>query len=300
VSAHARPLADDLVRLTLERPLPLRVGDRALLRDPGSRRLWGVRVLDPAPPSLRRRGAAAARAAELAPLTGEPDLASEVARRGVVHASLLRRIGVRPAGGGLPPGVVAAGSWLLSAARAELAAREVAEAVAAHDRDHPLDPGLPLGVLAERTGLPTSDLVAAVVPAPLRATGGVVTAPGESVLPPDVERAVLGVERDLAAAPFAAPTADRLAELGLDARRAAAAARAGRLLRVAPGIVLLPDAAEVAADRLAGLPQPFTTSEARQRLGTSRRVVLPLLDHLDRRGLTTRLPDDRRRVRPRG
>ena len=45
------------------------------------------------------------------------------------------------------------------------------------------------------------------------------------------------------------------------------------------------------------LPQPFSTSEARQALGTSRRVALPLLDHLDRAGLTVRLPDDRRRVR---
>ena len=44
------------------------------------------------------------------------------------------------------------------------------------------------------------------------------------------------------------------------------------------------------------LPQPFTTSEARVRLGTSRRVVLPLLEHLDRAGLTRRLPDDRRAV----
>ena len=47
---------------------------------------------------------------------------------------------------------------------------------------------------------------------------------------------------DLAEAPFAAPTADRLRELGLDTRRIAAAAKADRLLRLAPGIVLLPGA----------------------------------------------------------
>jgi selenocysteine-specific elongation factor len=49
--------------------------------------------------------------------------------------------------------------------------------------------------------------------------------------------------------------------------------------------------------RLSSLAQPFTTSEARQALQTSRRVVLPLLAHLDRTGRTVRLPDDRRRVR---
>jgi selenocysteine-specific elongation factor len=60
--------------------------------------------------------------------------------------------------------------------------------------------------------------------------------------------------------------------------------------------VLLPGADRLAAAWLAELPQPFTTSEARKRLGTSRRVVLPLLGHLDRLGLTRRLPDDRREV----
>ena len=48
---------------------------------------------------------------------------------------------------------------------------------------------------------------------------------------------------------------------------------------------------------LAGLPQPFTLSEARRALGTTRRVAVPLLELLDRRGLTERLPDDRRRLR---
>jgi selenocysteine-specific elongation factor len=47
---------------------------------------------------------------------------------------------------------------------------------------------------------------------------------------------------------------------------------------------------------LATLPQPFTLSEARQALRTSRRVAVPLLELLDRRRLTRRLPDDRRTV----
>ncbi|HET6938155.1 MAG TPA: SelB C-terminal domain-containing protein, partial [Nocardioides sp.] len=42
---------------------------------------------------------------------------------------------------------------------------------------------------------------------------------------------------------------------------------------------------------------PFTTSAARQALGTSRRVALPLLAHLDRTGRTVRLADDTRRLR---
>jgi len=293
-AVHVRPLGGDAVRLVLESPLPLRVGDRALLRDPGSRRVWGVRVLDPLPPALRRRGAAARRAKELAGAPDEPDVASEVERRGVVEVGTLRRLGV-PASP-LPTSVIAAGSWLMSADRAERVADQVPDVVGAHDRAHPLDPGLPLAVVAERVGLPSPELAAAVVRPPLRVVGGRVMAGSGTGLPPDLERAVTRLAADLAGSPFAAPTADRLRELGLDTRRIAAAAKADRLLRLAPGIVLLPGAVEEAVARLRELPQPFTTSEARVRLDTSRRVVLPLLEHLDRAGLTRRLPDDRREV----
>src|SRR5699024_10644159 len=46
--------------------LPWRVGDRAILRDPGSRRIWSVRVVDVDPLPLRRRGAPRRRAEALA------------------------------------------------------------------------------------------------------------------------------------------------------------------------------------------------------------------------------------------
>jgi selenocysteine-specific elongation factor len=298
VGTHCRPLGDDLVRLTLDRQLPLRIGDRALLRDPGDRRIWGLRVLDPAPPRLGRRGAAARRAAALAGHSGEPDLVAEVSRRELVETDLLRRLGVPPAGSAAESakGIVAAAGWLMSAERADSAAAAVADAVHEHDRADPLHPGLSLVALTDRVGLPSPELVDAVVRPPLRVVNGVVVGERRAELPPEVEKALASLAEDLAEAPFAAPPADRLRELGLDARTVAAAVKAGRLLRPAPGIVLLPGADRQAATWLAELPQPFTASQARERLGTSRRVVLPLLDHLDRSGLTRRLPDDRREV----
>ena len=297
VATHCRPLADDLVRVRLERPLPLRVGDRALLRDPGSRGVWGVTVLDPMPPPLRRRGAAADRAKALASVeTG--DLAEEVSRRGLVRVDDLRRIGVPVDDHGVAA-FVSADGWLLSDERAAAAATSAEAVVTEHDRSTPLAPGLPLSVLAERLGLPSPELARAVVRPPLRVESGRVTSLRTVVLPPALQRAVEAVTEDLEQDPFAAPTADRLREIGLDNKGAAAAAKAGLLLRPAPGIVLLPGADRLAAAWLAELPQPFSTSEARQRLGTSRRVVLPLLEHLDRAGLTRRLPDDRREIVPR-
>ncbi len=297
VGTHARPLGEGLVRLTLDRPLPLRIGDRALLRDPGSRTVWGLTVLDPAPAPLeRRRGAAARRAVELAGHSEIPDLAAEVRRRGLVRADLLRRIGVPGVDAPGRPGVIAAGGWLMSGERAEATAADLERLVRAHDAADPLHPGVGVPEVAERLALPTPELVGPLVGAPLRVEGGRVTSVATAAVPEPLAQAVEKLHQDLADAPWSAPTADRLAELGLDTRAVAALAKAGLLLRVAPGIVLLPGADDLARDALAGLPQPFTASEARQRLGTSRRVVLPLLDHLDRTGRTRRLPDDRREV----
>jgi selenocysteine-specific elongation factor len=112
-----------------------------------------------------------------------------------------------------------------------------------------------------------------------------------------VTDAVQAVLADLADAPFSAPDAERMRELGLDARAAAAAERAGLLLRLPGNVLLAPDAADRAARILGGLPQPFTAAEARKALQTSRRVVIPLLEWLDQKGITKRLPDDRRIMR---
>ena len=62
-------------------------------------------------------------------------------------------------------------------------------------------------------------------------------------------------------------------------------------------MLLAPTAPAHAMRILAGLTQPFTTSEARQALQTTRRVVIPLLEQLDERGWTERIDGGHRRVR---
>ena len=292
-SVRARPLAEGYARLTVEHPLPLRLGDRAILRDPGNRTIWGVTVLDPAPPSLSRRGAARARAAALTAY--DPTLPGQLANRGLVRRSLLRRLGAVDSSPQLPDGAVEAGDWLLSPERAAQLRERLVEAV---DRlATPLQPGVTEAALAHELDLPDTGLVTALVRPPLRVDGGRVLRGAAADLPPPLAASVAALRAELGSAPFAAPDAGRLAAPGLDARALAALHRSGHLLRVADGVVLLPGADDAAVEVLASLPQPFTTSEARQALATSRRVALPLLTHLDRTGRTLRLPDDRRQLR---
>ena len=96
--------------------------------------------------------------------------------------------------------------------------------------------------------------------------------------------------------PFVAADRGELADLGLGTAELAAAERLGRVMRLPDEVVLLPDAPARAMRVLAGLEQPFTLSQARQALGTTRRVAVPLLEHLDARGWTRRVDGTLREV----
>ena len=296
---RVRPLGTDTVRLRLGRPLPLRIGDRAVLRDPGRRVVAaGLVVLDVRPPELRRRGAAAARTAALAEMTGRPHASGELARRGLVRRLDLRAMGV-PAAALEALGPATAG-WLVAPEVAVERAAALADALAAHDAADPVDPGLPVEAARRAAGLPDTRLIEPVLRLAERTDlvvrDGRVSAVARKGTPAALQAALGSLRADLDAAPFAAPDADRLAELGLGPRQLAALVRTGELLRVADGVVLLPGADEKALAVLAGLGPEFTLSEARQALGTSRRVAVPLLELLARTGRTARTPSGGHRI----
>jgi selenocysteine-specific elongation factor len=283
VPARLRMLSDDIARVTLTAPLPLRIGDRGLLRGGDIVR---VDVMDVRPPSLNRRGEAAARAAELA--AGTPTAAGLLRRHGVLRRAELAAMG-RPA-----TAEPVAGDWVADPGHWETLGKRLGRLVAEHAKRNPLSPGMPVDAVRAALDLPARSLVEALVRPPLRISEGRVLAPRSASLPRHVLAAVKQVRAELAAAPYRAPAAERLRELGLTDAALAAAARAGLLLRIAEFVVLGPDADAKAGAVLATLPQPFTVSQARIALDTTRRVAVPLLEHLDARGVTRRIDSDRR------
>ncbi|MGY2066138.1 selenocysteine-specific translation elongation factor [Blastococcus sp. SYSU DS0619] len=292
VGARLRPLDGAAVRLRLDRPLPLRIGDRLLLRDPGARRVLGADVRDVDPPELRRRGAARQRAAELsAQPDGTAGAAADLTRRRIVRAEDFAAMGWP-----VPAGATRHGPWLLAAGLADELAARVPDVVGRYRRLRPLEPGPPAEVVRRALDLPDAELVPALVRAPLVLRAGRVV-DGAAELPPEVQRAVDGIRARLAGDPFAAPEAPELVTAGLGVRELAAAVRSGQLVRVGEGVYLAPGIAGTARARLADLPQPFTLSQARQAWGTSRRVAVPLMEWLDGQGVTQRLPDNTRRLR---
>jgi selenocysteine-specific elongation factor len=299
---QVRSLGADVLRLRVPRRLPLLVGDRLLLREPSRHDLLvGATVLDPAPPPLDRRGAAADRAADLARADGTPHPEDEVRRRGVVDVRLLEQIGVavdQPVAGA----VLSHGRLVADDRWRDLGDRLVA-AVDDHASTDPLSGGLPVEAARARLDLPDAGLVLDLAAERgLSSTHGRLRAPAPEpaspldALPPAVGRAAAELLERLRSEPFRAPEADELAELRLGNHEVAALARAGVLLRVGP-VVLLPDALDTATERLREIEQPFTVSAARQALSTTRRVAVPLLEALDRAGRTRADQDGRRTVR---
>ena len=119
-------------------------------------------------------------------------------------------------------------------------------------------------------------------------------ADGEGALRSGIEQALQAVR---AAARASAPAGEVAAAWSQALRSGVAAAvRLGRLLDLGDLVLVAPDAPARAMRVLAGLDQPFTTSAARQALATSRRVAIPLLTELDRRGWTRRVDDTHREV----
>ncbi|MGH8862873.1 MAG: SelB C-terminal domain-containing protein, partial [Jatrophihabitantaceae bacterium] len=292
IPCHVRPLGHGTARLTLPRALPMLAGDRGVLRDPGRHAVVaGVEVLDADPPPLRRRGAAAERGAALA--DGRPDPYDEVVRRGAVRRDHLAAVGIE-----VPSrdDIHDIDGWLVSDAVWRRWLARAPDAVLRWAARHPLDPSMPLAALSRSLGLPDPAVLPAVLDAAGLATGAGRVEAGVAVTLGPAEQSVRVVEARLREHPFHAPEHHELAELRLGRRELAAAERAGRLLRVGEGIVLLPAAASLAVERLGHLPQPFTTSEARAVLDTTRRVAVPLLEHLDRTGRTERVDARLRRV----
>ena len=312
VEVHVRPLSGETARLTLPRPLPLRVGDRAILRDPGQRLiLGGLTVLDTDPPALRRRGEAAKRGAELATATGAPDLTAEVERRGAMRVEQARGLGfdvaVLPAAttpgatvpAAAPPVVARRGDWLVARGTWQAWRGALSEAARRRSVEEPLEPTLSLEAARALADIPDLTVLLEVADdAGLRVEEGRVGVPGaKPSLGAQAERGLGEIEARLAADPFAAPESRDLEAAGLGPRQLAAAVRLGRVLRLHDDIVLLTTAPARAMRVLAALPQPFTTSDARQALGSTRRVVIPLLEHLDARGWTRRLDASHREIK---
>ncbi|HEX4907736.1 MAG TPA: SelB C-terminal domain-containing protein, partial [Actinomycetes bacterium] len=326
-AAEVRPGGDALVRLHLRRPMVLDVFEPLVLRDSGrDETVGGGLVLDPFPPAAVRGTAARVRRTEeleAREAAGRDGLLERVlAERAVVPLSDLPRLAAiapdrlpaRLAGtsGG---GVVRSRTLAWTREAWEAAGAAVLEAVEGQHRDDPSAPGLPAQAARAaarrpadpaRPGWPapagTEVVEALLADGRLVADGPTLRRPGHGVRLDPAQRALRArVEAALAEAGVVLFGDTALAELGADRKATALLVRLGVLVAVGPGGYLGRSTLEAAVATLRrSFPdgRPFAATEAKEALGTTRRTAIPLLEHLDRTGVTVRQGDLRRLAAP--
>ena len=295
-------------RLRLARPMTVAVGDRFVLRDTGRRAtVAGGVVLDTEPPSRPGPGAGERLARRLA--AAPDDLAGLiVAERGAVRSSELG-----PVSGPVPPAVNGAervGPWWVDAALFEMIAPAVLSSLETYHRESPLLPGMEASALeavirtaapaihaALSAGLGTALLDRLQADGVIVREGTLLRLPGHRVSLGEREQdAGRLVDRVRAGEPTPPGIGELMGE-GHPRELIDAAVAVGHLVRVSDDIVVTPELAgraEEIARREAAGPEGMTVSRFRELLGTTRKYALPLLERLDRAGVTRRDGDVRR------
>ena len=300
-----------LARLVLEHSLVARGGDRFVIRSfsPVTTIGGGV-VLDPFPPRRPRvseRGIAVGQppAERLARFVDEAGLA------GVRVEDLAVRLGIRPLG--VTSTIAEAGKSILSvgdvlASRRAIAAEveRLATVVATHHDEHPLDPGLSLQALRAAVTAPPAVLDLLVEHGVKKQAwelvegGAAVRKPGwHAALKARAGDAGGRLAQRLAEARWQLPTVAELEREFADPSVPALLAhlaREGSVERVDQERYALKQALEefrrAVEDTLRELGAA-TPAQFRDRLGLTRKYLIPLLEWADRRGITSRKGDTR-------
>jgi selenocysteine-specific elongation factor len=292
------PGARGLARLALESPAVARGGDRFVIRgfSPVSTIGGGV-VLDPTPPVRRARWPAALAAGEAA-----ERLTALVERRigGVPVSQLPVLLGIpsdraRTVAAGVPGLRLVGELWVRSALLEDLSGRCL-DLLRRHHRENPIERGMPLETL--RRSLHAPDPVVEAVLADLlragrmRRSAGLVALAGFAPRAAGGDAAVDEIVRVLEDAGLTPPSVQEL-ERHTGRRDVSAilrlAASAGRVESVERDryFARVPLDRFVEALREAGAEDEIVPSRLGQRLGISRKYLIPLLEWADAKGVTS-------------
>ena len=305
------PGENALARLHFASPLFAFIGDRLIVRDSsGSRTLAGGIVLDAGPPPNPRHPQLAllrTRAAE--PGSCDTLIQTQLTRDGAVRSAELLSLSrfSRAELDAAMQRLCASGAMVLRRAFAADAAwwrkamQRAGGAIDEQHRVHPERPGLSLAQLRAVIGFAAPDLAEAMVSdlcanGYVRAGALIQRAAYRPTLPPALQAAGARIRAALSARPFEPPSRK---DLGTDPASLQALrflVESGDAVEIGETLAMATPAFEQAKQRVARHLRergPATAGELREALGTSRRVVVPLLERFDQDGLTRRLGDKR-------
>jgi selenocysteine-specific elongation factor len=282
--ADIKRLEGGYALIQLRAALPIRSGDRFILRDTGRRQVVaGGIVLDPGPgPST-----AAMRAARVIDPSAGPDHVAEqlLGLRGIEDLGRL----TAHSGGGRPQTAVVVGEVALSGDRFDEIRSRAERVVAQYHEQHPLRPGIPLATLAGALGV-SPELAERIVAESsiLQRVGPDVAAHRRQPGLDPASQEAWKKARDRLGESLAVPS---VSELGLGGEVRHLLIREGLLTQVSNDLVFLPEQIEEIEGLIREMTTPFTVADFRDRTGLSRKYAVPLLEWADREGLTFRRGD---------
>jgi selenocysteine-specific elongation factor len=321
--AGLMPGETGLVEIRLEAPVTAVRGDRYILRRPSpAATLGGGEVLDPR--WRRHRGTILVQA--LAALQGDPRPAlafwvQEAGERGAAAAELARRLGLPPARVEAELKKLVAANKLIEVPAQEkrfLApsaiqrvterARRILKEYFQKDR---LADGMPKAEAVKRILRGRAAELAPMYLGWLEAQK-VLVVQGDQVTLPGRSAQLTGEESTLATAVVErfdrgglTPPSPSELSIALNAKPQILEGvirhmvSRGQLIRLPDGLILAASAvAGLKRDLLATGWERFTVPEFKDRFGLSRKWAIPLLEHLDSKGVTRRVGDERQVVRP--
>lgn len=288
-----------VARIALSRTLTLDVGERFVLRESGRRATVGGGIVLDIGPVGAFAGERTLAFLDRAAVVDRAELpVVVVSHRGAVPASdLTATLGVPP-----PPALVV-GGWCVDPEVRRAAAGALTAGLASFHRAQPLSDGMSLGdaraVLAGALGEAGAPRDLDLVDALLDATEGVVRTATTVRLSShrvalddragEVARLVEAISGDREPTP---PSIEELVASGIDRDVLEAAARAGRVVRITNDLVVAPSLIDRALALIrARADEGTTVSQLREHLGTSRKYAVPLVEWMDREGLTRRRGD---------
>jgi selenocysteine-specific elongation factor len=303
-----------LAQLRFETPVHGAAGDRLVIRDWSERfTLAGGLVLVPAAERegarkpVRREMLHRLRAAMTDPAAWLETVlaqASPVELGACAPASPFGLGELRPAAERLiaaGTAIVLAGDLLVSSNGWQRWLEEARKAIAELHRASPEKPGLPVVDLRTRFK-ELNDAVFALLLAALEGAGHerngafIRAATHRLKLPPELEPAGRRVRRLLAEKPLEPPSRGELAPDAATHKALRFLIDSGEAVELGPDLVLGAEAYATAVRRLTSHLRrqgAATVSELRPVLGTTRRILIPLLEHLDKRRVTLRQGDQR-------
>jgi selenocysteine-specific elongation factor len=214
-----------------------------------------------------------------------------------------RAADVRTSTGAEPPPELLVGSWCVTERVRDAVATGLQELLQAFHDEHPLEEGASLGdvraavaKLLREAGAPTE---ASLIDALVDATPGVVRTASQVRLEThavslegrtdDTDKLLEAIGGEAEATP---PSVTDLVAAGTPRDVIDAAARQGLIVRLSPEIVVTRHFTDRAIELIRSrAAQGTSVSQLREHLGTSRKYAVPLVEWLDREGLTRRQGD---------